>query len=397
MVFGFWSKILRYYLKILLFKIYSKFEIQNYFFTTFNLTVMLLRHFKKFNWKIIVFSLLLSSFGMISILSSQESLSNFKKQIGFLIAGFILMIIISFFDWRIFKENSYIIILLYFLFIFSLIGLFFFAPEIKGARRWYKLGDLSIDPLEIGKIIIIILLAKYFSKRHVEMYRLRHIVLSGIYIFIPSFIVFFQPDMGSAIILVFLWIGILLISGIKLRYFLLLLFIGLIFFTTSWFFLLKDYQKSRIVNFIYPYSDPLGAGWSQIQSKIAIGSGGIFGQGIFKGSQTQYGFLSEPHTDFIFASIAEEMGFLGVSILFLLFGLLIRELFKIVFNSDSNFKRLFAAGFAVLLMSHFFVNIGMNLGILPVVGIPLPFVSYGGSSMISTFIALGIIQSINTH
>ena len=358
---------------------------------------MLLKHLKKFNWKIIIFSLFLCFFGMVSIFSSQESTLNFKKQIFFLIAGFIIMFFVSFFDWRVFRENPYIILFLYFLFIISLVGLLFFAPEIKGARRWYKIGFLSVDPLEIGKIIMIILLAKYFSMRHVEMYKIKHVVFSGIYIFIPSVIVFFQPDMGSAIILVFLWVGILFISGIKLRYFLLLVLAGLVFFTASWSFLLKDYQKNRIISFAFPQSDPLGGSWSQIQSKIAIGSGGFFGQGILKGSQTQNGFLSEPHTDFIFASIAEETGFLGVTILFLFFILLIRELFKIVFYSKSNFPRLFAAGFAILLMSQFFVNIGMNLGVLPVVGIPLPFVSYGGSSLISTFIGIGIIQSIITH
>ncbi|MDD3072630.1 MAG: rod shape-determining protein RodA [Candidatus Pacebacteria bacterium] len=358
---------------------------------------MFLRHLKKFNWRIVFFAVSLSLLGMISIYSSQGDSSNFLKQAVFLTTGLMLMTVVSFFDWRVFKENSYIILFLYFLFIISLIGLFFFAPEIKGAKRWYKIGDLSFDPLEVGKIILIILFAKYFSMRHAEMYKLRHIFFSGIYVLIPSIFVFFRPDMGSAVILIFLWLGVLLFSGIKLRYFITIILIGLIIFGIGWSFFLKDYQKSRIINFISPQEDPLGAGWSQIQSKIAIGSGGIFGQGVLMGSQTQYGFLSEPHTDFIFAAIAEEMGFLGSFALFFIFLLLIRELFKIVFYSKSNFSRLFSAGLAVLLMAQFFVNIGMNLGILPVVGIPLPFVSYGGSSLISLFLSLGIIQSIKTH
>ncbi len=357
---------------------------------------MLLRHLKKLNWKIIFFSTALSIIGIISIFSSQDNY-NPIKQIIFLFLGLSFMFLTSFLDWRIFKENSYIILLLYFLFLLLLIGLFFFAPEIKGARRWYKIWDLSFDPLEVGKIILIILLAKYFSMRHVEMYRLRHIIFSGIYIIIPFFLVFFQPDMGSAMILIFLWIGTLLISGIKLKYFILLFFLGITSFIGGWVFFLKDYQKSRILSFLSPLSDPLGSGWSQIQSRIALGSGGFWGEGIFKGSQTQHGFLPEPHTDFIFASIGEEMGFLGISIIFILFILLIRELFKIVFYSNNNFSRLFSFGFIIILVSQFFVNIGMNMGVLPVVGISLPFLSYGGSSLISTYIALGIIQSMNAH
>ncbi len=358
---------------------------------------MFLRQIKKFNFKIVFLPVFLSLLGMISIFSSQESYSNFIKQAFFLLLGILLMVIVSFLDWRVFRENPYIILALYFLFIVALIGLFFFAPEIKGARRWYRIGPLSIDPLEIGKIILIILLAKYFSMRHVEMYKLRHLIFSGIYAAIPSIIVFFRPDMGSAVILVFLWLGILFISGIKMRHLLTLFLIGAVFLAFSWSFFLRDYQKSRIVSFISPQADPLGAGWSQAQSKIAIGSGGLLGQGLFKGTQTQHGFLSEPHTDFIFSAIAEEMGFLGVSAIFFLFLFLIMELFKEFLKSKSNFPRIFIAGTIILLFSQFFVNIGMNLGILPVVGIPLPFVSYGGSSLISLFLGLGIIQGINMH
>lgn len=358
---------------------------------------MFLKHLKKFNWKVVIFAVLLSCIGMVSIFSSQEDASILKKQAIFLGIGLFLMVLTSFIDWRIFRENPYIVLILYFAFLFLLIGLFFFAPEIKGARRWYKIGPFSFAPLEAGKIILIILLAKYFSMRHVEMYRLKHIIFSGIYLLLPSFIVFLQPDLGSAVILGILWIGILFISGIRLRHFLVMLLIGAILFSFGWSFFLKDYQKSRITSFLFPHEDPLGASWSQTQSKIAIGSGGLLGQGIFKGSQTQYGFLSEPHTDFIFAAIAEETGFLGVAFLLLIFALLIREMLKISSRSKSNFPRLFTAGFAIILTSQLFVNIGMNLGILPVVGIPLPFVSYGGSSLISTFIGIGILESIKAQ
>jgi len=321
---------------------------------------------------------------------------NFEKQVIFLGISIFLMFLISFFDWRGLRENPYLILILYLLCLGLLSGLFFFAPEIRGAKSWYKLGPVSIDPTEFTKIVLIIILAKYFSMRHIEIYRIRHILLSGFYVLIPAILIFLQPDLGSVLILIFLWVGILIISGIKLRHFLILILFSLLILISSWGFLLKDYQKERILSFFYPY-EPLGISWSQAQAKIAIGAGGLFGQGLFQGSQTQYGFLPEPQTDFIFAAIAEELGLLGVSVLLFLFSILIWRTIKIAISSQSNFPRLFASGFSILLISQIFINIGMNLGILPIIGIPLPLISYGGSSLITTFIILGIFQSIKTH
>jgi len=304
------------------------------------------------------------------------------------------MIFLSFFDWRIFRVNPYLILTLYFLSILALAGLFFLAPSIREVRSWYKIGAISIDPIEPTKIVLIILLAKYFSMRHVEMYRAHHIILSGIYVLIPALLIFFQPNLGSVIALILLWIGILIISGIKIRHFLILCLVGFLILIFSWGFLLKDYQKERVINFIDPQIDPKGISWSVNQSRIAIGSGGFLGKGIGQGSQVQYGFLPEPQTDFIFSAVAEEMGFFGVIILLTLFALLVWRIFKIAIFAKSNFPRLFAAGLAIILISQLFIHIGMNLGILPIIGLSLPLVSYGGSSLISTFIGFGILQSI---
>jgi rod shape determining protein RodA len=359
----------------------------------------MLRHLKQLDWILIISAFLLVGIGFLSIYSSslgKEDFFNFKKQIVFFVIGIFLMFLFCFFDWRIFRENTYLILILYLFCLLSLVGLFFFAPEIRGVQRWYKLGPVSIDPIEFAKIILIILLAKYFSMRHIEMYQIKHILLSGFYVFLPVSLIFFQPDFGSIIILVALWIGILIVSGIKLRHFLILSLCGLLVLSLTWVFLMRDYQKERIISFVMP-TDSLGAAWSQNQAKIAIGSGGIFGQGLFKGSQTQYGFLPEPQTDFIFSAIAEETGLIGVSILLLLFLLLIWRIFKIAVNSQSNFPRLFSIGLAIILISQIFIHIGMNLGILPIIGISLPLVSYGGSSLIATFVGLGILQSIKTH
>jgi len=322
---------------------------------------------------------------------------NFKKQLIFLGIGLTAMFLISFFDYRSLRENSHLILAFYFLCILGLAGLFFFAPEIRGTRSWYKLGMVSIDPIEFTKIVLILLLAKYFSIRHVEMYRFRHILLSGFYVLVPGLLVFFQPNLGSALILVAIWVSVLFISGINLRHFLVLTLIFILLAVGSWAFLLKDYQKERIISFAFPQTQFLAVGWSQHQAEIAVGSGEVFGRGIGQGSQTQYGFLPEPQTDFIFAAISEEMGFLRIAVLLMAFMVMIWQILKLVRNSESNFPRLFAIGFLALLVSQAFINIGMNLGLLPVIGIPLPFVSYGGSSLIAVFLGMGILQSIKAH
>ncbi len=360
---------------------------------------VLTNHFKKIDWTIVFSSSLLAIFGLLSIYSSslrKNDFLNFQKQLFFFGIGFILMIIISFFDFRLLKNNSYLILILYFLSLLTLIGVLFFAPVIRGKRGWYKFGIMSFDPIEPMKIILLILLAKYFSMRHVEMYRFRHIVFSGIYVLLPSFLIFFQPDMGAILILLLLWLATLIVSGIKIRHFLILCFCAILLFVFSWQFLLKNYQKERIIGFIFP-NDSLGVSWSQNQAKIAIGSGHLWGKGLGRGSQVQYGFLPELHTDFIFAAIAEEFGLVGALFIFLLYFLLIWKIIKIATKSQSNFPRLFASGFVVLLISHFFINIGMNLGMLPVIGIYLPFISYGGSGLVAMFLGLGIIQSIKVN
>jgi len=356
-------------------------------------------HFKKLDWGLVISAVLIVGFGLTSIYSAslpKNNFLNFEKQFVFFAAGFVLMLLISFFDYRVLRNNSYSILTLYFICLLLLAGLFVFAPEIRGTKGWYKVGLFSFDPIEPTKLVLIILLAKYFSMRHVEMYKFRHIVFSGFYVFLPSFLIFLKPDLGGVMILLSIWFGILLISGIKVKHFLILFLCFLTISGLAWSFLLKDYQKDRILSFIFPY-DVLGGSWSQTQSKIAVGSGMILGQGVGRGSQVQYGFLPEPHTDFIFSVMAEEWGFLGISVFFLLYINLIWRIIKIAIDSETNFPRLFASGFAIILIAQFVINIGMNLSMLPVVGIYLPLVSYGGSGLIGTFVGLGVLQSIKAR
>lgn len=342
-------------------------------------------------------ALFLVGIGLLSIYSSSitsQDFSNFYKQIIFLAISFLIMLIISLLDYRILRENSYLVLFLYLLCLLLLGGLFLFAPSIRGVRGWYKIGPVSLDPVALAKLVLIIVLAKYFSFRHIEMYKLRHIILSGFYMALPVSLVYLQPDLGSALIFLFIWLGILMVSGIKLRHFLILLLIIVILGVLSWTFILKDYQKERILSFLSPEYEPLGIGWNQRQARIAIGNGGFLGKGIGGGAQTQYGFLPEPQTDFIFSAIGEEFGFITISLLLALFSMLFWRITRIALLAKDNFSRLFILGFGVWLIVQLVINIGSNIGFLPIIGIPLPLVSYGGSSMLAVFIGLGILQSM---
>jgi len=351
----------------------------------------------KFDWVLFGASVGLCLFGLVLIYSSSglsQDFTNFYKQLLFLFLGVVLMFLVSMYDNRKLRENSFLILFFYFLCLVLLAGLFFFAPRIRGLKSWYNLGGFSFSPIEPTKLVLILVLAKYFSKRHIELYNLKHIIASGLYVAIPAILVFFQPEFGSVIILLSIWLGILLVSGIRVREFVILLLIFLLVFGLTWNFLFKDYQKERVFSFISPQADPLGQGWSQAQAKISIGSGALLGQGLGKGSQTQYGFLPEVQTDFIFSAIAEETGFIGINFLLFLFSLILLRVVKIAMNASSNFSRLFACGFAFSFFVQMAINIGMNLGLLPVIGVPLPLVSYGGSNLIFTFIALGVLENM---
>lgn len=357
-------------------------------------------HLKNLDWIIIGSAVLLVGIGLLSIYSSSIGRGDsmiFYKQAVFLVIGIGIMLVLSFMNYRLFKNDPYFLVFLWGLGILALVGLLLFAPETRGVKAWYRIGEISIDPVEYMKIVLLLLMAKYFSTRHIEMYRIKHILLSAVYFGVPFILIFIQPNLGSGILLLILWLIILLVSGLKLRHFLAIIALGVLCAMFAWMFVLYDYQKSRIISFLEPELDPLGIGWSQLQSKIAIGNGGIWGTGLGQGTQTQHGFLTEPHTDFIFSAIGEEFGLVAIVIVFVLFFLLLWRVFKIGIEAESNFPRLFAIGFGTLLIIEFGVNIGMNIGFLPIVGLPLPFVSYGGSSLLMLFFGLGILQSIKSR
>lgn len=358
----------------------------------------MLHHLKKLDWGLIVLVLAIVSFGMLSLYSNGgDDIFHFKKQALWLAIGLVLMFLVSMFDYRSLKNHTGPVLILYGFSVALVFGVLIFGVSVRGAESWYRFGPITLEPVEFVKIAMIILLAKYFSMRHIEMYNFRHVVTSGAYVFIPAFLVFLQPDVGSVMTLVALWLGIMLVAGIKIRHLVILSASGVVLFFLMWSFLFQDYQRSRITSFVNPEFDPLGGGYNITQSLIAVGSGGIFGKGMGGGTQAQLGFLPEAHTDFIYAAIAEEMGILGVFLLLVVFALLFRRIANISKNSGNNFARLVASGFSILIFSQVLINVGMTLGLFPITGIPLPFVSYGGSSLVSLFIMLGIIQSIKIN
>lgn len=358
----------------------------------------LLEHFRKFDWSILGIALALVGAGLVSIFSSStftEDYTSFIKQIVFLFVSLFVMLIASFYDYRKLRENSVLILIFYLVSMVLLAGVLFFAPSIRGIASWYKIGPLSFDPIEPAKVALIFILAKYFSTRHDQLYDFKHIFYSGVYVAIPCILVFLQPDFGAFVIFACIWFGILLVSGMRKKHIFILILCSIIAFLFTFNFLMKDYQRDRILNFTSAEEDVLGDDWNKNQAQIAIGSGGILGKGFLNGTQAQYGFLPEPKTDFIFSALAEEFGFLGVAILLLLYILFFYRIMKICINSKSNFARLFGIGWGISIFAQMAINVSMNLGLLPVVGLPLPLISYGGSNLIFNFICLGIMENIN--
>lgn len=273
-----------------------------------------------------------------------------------------------------------------------LLFLFIAGSVFKGAQSWFNLGAFAFQPVDFAKLVLIILLAKYFGRRHIEIANVRHILISGLYTFIIFILVFLQPDFGSAIIIFLIWFSMVLVSGISKKHLLVVFLSGLVAFSGLWFFVFKDYQKARIVTFIHPLTDLRGAGYNSYQSTIAVGSGQILGKGIGLGSQSKLKFLPEYETDFIFAAFSEEWGFVGVIIIFGLYGVVFWRIISISKKGATNFETLYGLGLASMFLLHFVIHVGMNVGLLPVTGITMPFMSYGGSHLLAEFLGIGILM-----
>lgn len=320
----------------------------------------------------------------------------FEKQLIWMFISVIAFFALSAVDFRFLKRTGIIVILFTFS-VFLLFLLFIFGDVVKGAQSRFDLGIFAIQPSDPIKLVLILLLAKYFSRRHVEIAHLRHILVSGFYALVLFLLVFLQPDFGSAIIIGFIWLGMVFVSGISKKHLIAVFLVGVISFALLWSYGFADYQKQRILTFIHPLTDLQGAGYNAYQSTIAVGSGEILGKGVGYGTQSKLQFLPEYETDFIFAAFAEEWGFVGVMLVFILFGIIIWRILMNALYGASNFEILFGVGLAILFMSHFLVHVGMNIGLLPVTGTTVPFLSYGGSHLLTEFVGLGMLMGMRRY
>jgi rod shape determining protein RodA len=352
--------------------------------------------FKGFDVVLFVPAFFLALFGLVTMYSYVGSNIYFEQQVVWIILALLTMFLVLIPDYRFLKDghNTFYI---YLLSIAALLLVLFFGEIVKGAQSRFDVGAFSIQPSEPAKLILIIVLAKYFSKRHIEIAHFKHILVSGVYALIVFSLVFLQPDFGSAIIIFCIWFGLVLVSGISARHLGVVTGLGILAFLILWSFGFQDYQKERIMTFLHPLADIQGAGYNAYQSTIAVGSGEWFGKGVGYGTQSKLQFLPEYETDFIFAAFAEEWGIIGVVVLFILFGLVIWRVLWHALHGISNFERLFCIGIAILIISHFLVHIGMNIGLLPVTGTTVPFLSYGGTHLLIEFIGIGMVMALSRN
>lgn len=353
-------------------------------------------YLKNYDWIIFASIVLLIIFGLSEIYSialSNEDLHllNFKKQILFVVLGMFLLFFISFLDYYNLRSFS---LYFYIAGVLLLIAVLLFGETIRGTTSWFNFGFFNLQPVEFVKIFLLIFLARYFSKASVKLNQLKYLIISGLATATLIALVLLQPDFGSALILFALWGIMVYISGFSKKYILIIFLILLLVFLGGWFLFFEDYQRNRIITFLNPEANPLVEGYNVTQSIIAVGSGGITGRGIGFGSQSQLKFLPEAQNDFIFAVIAEELGFFGVFLIISFFSIFYFRLIRHIGRIKDDFGIYFILGAVSLIFLQMFINIGMNIGLLPVVGLPLPFVSYGGSAMVSSLIMVGILESI---
>lgn len=351
-----------------------------------------------FNWGLLGLAFVLGCVGCIAIYSAVTSGSNgvqhplYLKQLIWYGAGLAAMVVSFCFNY---KKLDRWAVFIYIFGILLLIGVLFMGKFVSGSRRWLSLGPVSFQPSELIKLAVILILARYYSKHaNLKGLTLRQLLVPMTVTLIPFFLIVRQPDLGTAILLVLIAASMTVFVKIERRSLFYLMITGVVTIPMVWFYL-KGYQKQRILTFLSPDRDPLGAGYHIIQSKIAIGSGMLYGKGFLKGTQNALNFLPEQHTDFIFSVLAEEWGFFGAAIVLIVFLMLILWCLNIALGCRDPFGTILSVGIAAMIFWQVFINIGMVMGLVPVVGVPLPFVSYGGSSIITMMICIGLLLNVS--
>lgn len=322
--------------------------------------------------------------------ASEDRYWYVERQGFFAIANVVIIFIMLNFDYKTLGKFSTV---LYGINMIMLLAVMFVGQSALGAQRWIQIGPISLQPSEFSKLIMIIALADMLDKKSGRLHSFRDVIPIFLYVGFPFILVLKQPDLGTSLVFLAILFGMIFVAGIRTKHLMMIFGAGIAFMPIFWHFL-KDYQKQRLTVFIDPNVDPLGSGYHIIQSKIAIGSGMLFGKGLFAGTQSQLNFLPENHTDFIFAVIGEELGFVGAVVILLLYFILLYRGIKIAGSARDNFGTLLATGITSMLAFHLLVNVGMTAGIMPVTGIPLPLMSYGVSALTTNMISVGILLNI---
>ncbi|MGB3921760.1 MAG: FtsW/RodA/SpoVE family cell cycle protein [Minisyncoccia bacterium] len=345
------------------------------------------------DWRLFAPAFLISLAGLVTMNSFSDDGGFFSRQSLWLFLSVIVFFATTAIDWH-FLRRTKVLVSIFLATLFILVLLLVAAESVRGVESWFQFGSFAVQPSELAKLVLVLILAKYFSRRHIEIKNIRHIIVSGTYALVFFIPVFFQPDFGGAMVIFGIWFGMVLISGISKKHLGLVVFLALATFAFLWTAVFAPYQKERIISFLNPLADIQGTGYNAYQSTIAVGSGELFGKGVGQGSQSKLRFLPEYQTDFIFAAFTEEWGFFGA---ILLFALVLFLLLRIMANAEtaaSNFESFVGLGVVIWLFFHIAVHTGMNMGVLPVTGITFPFMSYGGSHLLVEWFALGILSSM---
>ncbi len=352
--------------------------------------------FKRFNWNLLLFQLLLFGIGLFNLISAtaveDKSQGLYRNQLLWFGVGLGLTGVVLLVHYSLFSRVAYFI---YFGNLLMLVAVLLIGRSTLGARRWIGFGGVAFQPSEFMKLSLVICLAKYFeSDRNVGGYRLKDLLLPALLVAIPCLLIMLQPDLGTAMIIILTSVSMMLFIKIHPKTLLMLGICAAIALPTAYKFGLKPYQRQRLISFIDPTADPKGSGYNSIQSKIAVGSGQLLGKGYRKGTQSQLNFLPEHHTDFIFSVFSEEHGFLGCIILLAIYLSFLLTGLSVAYQSNDKFGILLSIGVLTLFFWQIFVNMGMVMGILPIVGVPLPFLSYGGSSLLTSMLGVALLTNI---
>jgi rod shape determining protein RodA len=355
-----------------------------------------------FDYVLLVTALLLTAYGIVMVYSATLAdspkdspfLSTFPgHQAIFALIGVVLLVVFTAVDARLIRAAGYPI---YAVNLLLLVAVAVIGARSHGAQRWIDVGFFRFQPSELAKLLIILTLAKFFADNRERLHQFRYVLLSLAIVGVPVVLVYVQPDFGTSMVLIAIWAGMAVMAGVRLVHLGLLAMAVALAGPLLWQFM-KDYQRTRLLIFLNPESDPSGEGYNMIQSRISVGSGGWLGQGFARGTQSQLDFLKVQHTDFIFAVLGEELGFIGAMALFVLFIILLFRVVRAASVQKEVFGRTFAAGVGSMLLFQIFINVGMTIGLMPVTGIPLPLISYGSSNLLTTLVAFGLLQSLLTR